>query len=554
VTKRRLSTQILVSQLSILVVTVIVGFVLFASAERGHLDREYQSRALAMAQTVAGIPLIREALEYGDSGNAIQSTAERIRVSSNAAYVVVIDLDGVRHSHPNPALIGQRVEEPLIALDGLGHTGVDNGSLGLSANGKAPVYGPSGAIVGEVSVGIMESEVTDALSRERPTFAVYFGIALLIGVIASYGLAWRIKRTTFGLELHEFATLLQEREAMLHGIREGVVAFDVAGRITVINDEARRLLDIGGDCLGRTLLDVLPPGRLREVLSGQSPGPDQIVLTDNLCLAVNRMPVQLRGRELGAIVTVRDRTELVGVLRELDNVRSLSDALRAQQHEFANQLHAVAGLIELGDPGEALALIAHSQASTAGRAEAVGERVGSTLIAALIVGKMTVAAERGVELTLSDDSWLEERPAHPQSLLTIVGNLLDNAIDAAAGGKSPSYVRLHIGQDDAGTAVAVVDSGPGIPADLRSTVFHDGYSTKPATGTVRRGLGLALVHRVVARLGGTVEVGAPPGGSFWVWLPAAAGSLTDSSPSTDLGAPTGAFQSDLVGVAGQDAS
>jgi two-component system CitB family sensor kinase len=549
-----LSTQILVSQISILVVTVIVGFVLFASAERDHLDREYQSRALAIANTVAGIPLIREALEYGDSGNAIQSTAERIRISANALYVVVIDLDRVRHSHTNPALIGQRVEEPLIALDGQDHTGVDNGSLGPSANGKAPVYGPSGAIVGEVSVGLAEKEVTEALSRERPTFAVYFGIALLVGAIASYVLAWRIKRTTFGLELHEFATLLQEREAMLHGIREGVVAFDVDGRITVINDEARRLLELGGESLGRRLVDVLPQGRLLDVLSGQSAGPDQIVLTDNLCLVVNRMPVQLRGRELGAVVTVRDRTELVGVLRELDNVRSLSDALRAQQHEFANQMHAVAGLIELGDPSEALALIAQSQANTAGRNEAVGERIGSPLIAALVVAKMTVAAERGVELALSEDSWLDERPAHPQSLLTIVGNLLDNAIDAAAGGATPSHVRLHIGQDDAGTAIEVIDSGPGVPVELAGTVFYDGYSTKPATGTVRRGLGLALVHRVIARLGGTIDVGIPPGGSFRVWLP-------DVFPTTiggarglaDVVACEEEGRSDLVGLALPDA-
>ena len=157
---------------------------------------------------------------------------------------MVIDLQGVRHSHPNPALIGQPVEEPLIALDGKGHTGVDNGSLGPSANGKAPLYGPSGNLVGEVSVGITESEVTAALHHELPTFALYFGIALAVGAAASYLLARRLKRTTFGLELHEFATLLQEREAMLHGVREGVIAFDATGRLTVVNDEARRLLGL----------------------------------------------------------------------------------------------------------------------------------------------------------------------------------------------------------------------------------------------------------------------------------------------------------------------
>src|ERR1700730_5377007 len=264
VTKRKLSTQILVSQLVILVATVLIGFALSARAERDDLDRQYRERALAIAKTVASVPLIREAMEYGDSGGAIQSTTERIRKSSGAAYVVVIDLQGIRHSHPTPALIGQPVEEPLVAVD---YTGVDTGSLGLSANGKTPIYGPSGNLVGEVSAGILESEVAGALAKERPIFVVYFGVALALGAAASYLLAWRLKRSTFGLELHEFATLLQEREAMLHGIREGVIAFDRVGRVTVINDEARRLLGIGG-AAGQPLGDLLPPGRLHGLLRG----------------------------------------------------------------------------------------------------------------------------------------------------------------------------------------------------------------------------------------------------------------------------------------------
>jgi two-component system, CitB family, sensor kinase len=523
---RKLSTQIVASQLAVLAAAALIGFGLFTNAERHHLDGQYQDRALAIAQTVASIPLIREALEYGDSGNAIQSTAERIRVASKAAYVVVLDLQGIRHSHPNPALIGQPVEEPLIALDGHGHTGVDHGSLGLSANGKAPVYGPSGNLVGEVSAGILETEITVALRRELPVFALYIAAALAAGVAASYLLARRLKRTTFGLELHEFAGLLQEREAMLHGIREGVIAFDTAGRVTVVNDEARRLLGIGTAAVGRPLDDLLPPGRLRDLLSGAQLGPDETVLTDERCLTVNRMPVTLRGRGLGAIVTLRDRTELVGVLRELDNVRGLTDALRAQQHEFANQLHTLAGLIELGDPAQALAFITETQTGSADRAETVRERVGNPLVAAMVLAKQTVAAERGVELRLADESWLGEVGGHTRALLTVVGNLLDNAIDAVGPG---GRVGLLLSEDETGTTVRVSDTGPGIDPVVVDEIFRDGYSTKAGRGPVRRGLGLALVHRVVARLGGTVEVDPGPGATFTVRLPATAEALVGTS-------------------------
>ena len=513
---RRLSTQILVSQLTILVATVLVGFALFAHEERGHLDRQYRDRALAIAWTVAGIPTIREAMEYGDSANAVQSTAERIRANSGAAYIVVIDMNRVRHSHPNPALIGQQIEEPLAVLDGKGHTGVDPGSLGPSANGKAPIYGPSGNLVGEVSAGILERDVDTALAHERPVFALYFGIALAFGILAAYLLARRLKRTTFGLELHEFATLLQEREAMLHGIREGVLGVDEAGRVTVVNDEARRLLGLHTIALGRPLAELLPAGRLRDVLTGTLGGPDETVLTDEYCLVVNRMPVCLQGRRLGAVVTVRDRTELVGVLRELDSVRGLTDALRAQQHEFANRIHTLAGLIELGDQAQALAFITELSARQDTDARSIRERIGNPLVAALLLAKQAVAAERGVTLELTAESVLGEAPDRSQVLLTVLGNLLDNAIDAGRA------VQLHLVEDPVGgITVRVSDDGPGIAPDAAARVFQDGYTTKQPRGPLRRGLGLALVQRVVTQAGGTVRVRPGPGAQFTVLLPPA---------------------------------
>lgn len=523
--RRRLSTQILASQLTIMVAALLVGFGLFVRMERGHLDQQYRQRALAIAWTVAGIPLIREAMEYGDSG-VVQSTAERVRMQSGAAYIVVIDMNRVRHSHPTPALIGQPVEEPLIALDGKAHTELDHGSLGPSANGKVPLYGPSGNMVGEVSVGILERDVDAALERELPWVALYTGIAMAVGLAASLLLAHRLKRTTFGLELHEFATLLQEREAMLHGIREGVLGFDADGRLTVANDEARRLLKLGTGGLGRPLTELLPPGRLRDVLSGEVPGPDETVLTDAHCLTVNRMPVRLQGRELGAVVTLRDRTELVEVLRELDSVRGLTDALRAQQHEFANRMHTLAGLIELGDQAQAAAFIAETEATQAGAAESIRERIDDPVVAALVMAKHTVAAERGVRLDLSEDSWLAGPASstvaqgQPRVLLTVLGNLLDNAIDAAAEGTGERRVELSLSGDERGATVRVSDSGHGVPADCLDDIFRDGYTTKAPRGQLRRGLGLALVHRVVTQAGGTVEVRPGPGAVFTVRLPA----------------------------------
>ncbi|GHK03988.1 ATP-binding protein [Streptomyces sp. NPDC003753] len=538
----KLSARILANQLFILGLTGVIGFVLFAFAQRGELDRSYEQRALAIAQSTAAEPQIRQAMADGTDNGVVQTTAERIRKASGASYVVVLDLRGIRHSHPMPQLIGEPVNEPIEVLDGRPRVGSDQGATGRSANAKAPLYGPSGKLVGEVSAGLPERYVLGELWRELPTFGLYAAIATALGSAAAYLLARRLKRTTFGLELEEIAGLFQDREAMLHGIREGVVAFDPDGRVTVVNDEARRLLGLG-TALGSRLEEVLPDGRLRRALDGTLSGTDVSVLTDEHCLVVNRMPVTLRGRELGAVVTVRDRTELIGLLRELDSVRGLTDALRAQQHEFTNRMHTLAGLLDIGDHDAAYEFAVGSAGAGQALTESVRRRIGNSLMVGLIVAKTTVAAERGVRIVLDDGSALGQDPPHLRRLLTIVGNLLDNAVDAAADGPPPAggrQVRLTLTEGPDHVTVRVADTGPGVPPGAAEAIFEDGWSTRPERGTARRGLGLALVHRLVQRHGGTVAVSEGPGAVFTVVLP-----LPDTAP-----APQGALFTTALPVGG----
>jgi two-component system CitB family sensor kinase len=275
--------------------------------------------------------------------------------------------------------------------------------------------------------------------------------------------------------------------------------------------------------VGGHLEDVVPPGRLQDLLSGEIQGKDQVVLTDEHYLTVNRMPVTLAGRPHGAVVTLRDRTELSGLLRELDSVTSLTDALRAQQHEFSNRMHTVAGLLELGETEEALQYLTDLSGAEAAFAESVRARIAPSVLVGLILAKAAVAGERGVELELTEDTWLGDTPDKVQALTTILGNLIDNAFDAVSGpgvdpGK-PGRVLVSIVEDDDGITVRVADNGPGIPAGAAEHVFIDGFTTKPDTGTMRRGLGLALVHRLVQRLGGSISATEGPGAVFTARLP-----------------------------------
>lgn len=518
---RKLSSQIFVAQLAILTATTLVGFVLFARVDRAHLDAHYQARAAAIAETVAGVPVIRRCLADEAPGCAeqIQSFATTTERQTGASYVVVIDMNRVRHSHPDRTLVGKKVSEPIVTKDGRVHTGIDNGRTGRSANARAPLYGPDGRMVGEISVGLRESSVSAALGRELPSYAVWFAVALGIGALASWGLARRLKHRTFGLELDEIARLLQEREATLHGIREGVIAFDAAGRISVINDEAQRLLRLPANALRRRLEDVLPDGRLRDVLAGPSTRQDDIVFTDDFCLVINRMPVTLGNRPHGAVVTLRDRTEMAALLRELDGEKRLSESLRAQQHEFSNRLHAIAGLLELGLGDEALQYVTEIRGTSAEFDQTLRANIAAPQIIGLLLGKAAEASERGIELVISPETWLGDSPDKIQALTTIVGNLVDNALDAAADGPPPRRVVVEILDEPAMVTVSVVDSGPGVSPATAKLMFQDGFTTKAGQDSRRRGIGLALVQRLVTRLNGSVEVSEGPGARFTVHLP-----------------------------------
>jgi two-component system, CitB family, sensor kinase len=522
--RAKLSTRILVSQVEILFVTLCIGLGLYSWLASNQLGEQYQQRALSIAQVVAGMPETRAALMADDISptSRIQELITRIQQTSGATFIVVINPNGVRLTHPLPELIGQRIIEPVHVMDGRTFVDVDPGRLGPSADGFAPVFGPNGSVLGEVSAGIQEDQVYGAFSQELPVIILFTVLTLGFGALAALLLARQLKRITFGLELHEIARLLQEREAMLHGIREGVITFDPSGNITLINDEARRLIEVHTEALGRRLDELDLDERLREVLSGAEAGADRLVLTDQHSLVVNRMSVQLGGRPLGAVVTLRDRTEVDELMQELTSTRGLTDALRAQQHEFANRMHTVSGLLELGRSTEALSFLAETTGAADGFAESVSARIGHPVVAALIVAKATVATERTVTLLLSEQSYMSEDLPSPQvvqGIVTILGNLIDNAIDAASLGPSPAHVTVRLAQTERELTIRVSDTGPGIPAGASLSIFREGFSTKESVSGAGRGIGLALVQREARRMGGEITVSEGPGPVFTVVLP-----------------------------------
>ncbi|MBO8197878.1 sensor histidine kinase [Streptomyces smyrnaeus] len=536
---RRVSSHVLAAQLALVIgVTALVSG-LFLAPLSDQLDRQAMRRALAIAQTTAARPELAaqltaaaHAAERPTARGPLQTEAERIRHATGAEYVVIMDERGIRWSHPSPSALGHHVStDPGEVLAGHDVTQIDEGTLGRSARGKVPLRDPDGRVVGAVSVGIDYANVREGLLALVPKLLMYAGGALAVGALAAYLLARRLRRRTHALAFSDISALLAEREAMLHGLAEGVVALDPGGRVRLVNDEAQRLLGLGPEALGRPVTEALGPGRTADVLAGRVTGRDLVTVRGTRVLVANRMPTA----DGGAVATLRDRTELERLGRELEGTRGLLDALRAQDHEHANRLHTLLGLLELGLYEEAAQFVTDALGVHRATAEEVTERVHDPLVSALLVGKSAVAAERGVALRLAPHSLLPDRLVDPGGLVTVVGNLVDNALDAAAGSADPAVEVELRGQDDRTVVLAVRDTGPGVPPEHRELVFEEGWSTKAAgpaadgpdgpdeAGPAHRGLGLALIRRFVQRAGGEVRVGtAPEGGAeFRVVLPEA---------------------------------
>jgi two-component system CitB family sensor kinase len=520
VTMRQILLRLGSNRILVILISALVGVTLAFRVAQSAEDNQYKQRALAIANATAAMPDVIELLIVGDPTHELPIIAERIRKKTDSSYVVIADKNGIRYSHPNPAMIGLRLDGPLPALQGISSTSTNEGSLGRSANGKTPVYGPTNQIVGMVSAGILQSKFAAENNYLWHAF-LFFGIGfILLGFLLAELLSRRLKGQKTAMELERVTSKYQEHDAMLHAINEGVITLTPQGKITLINDEALRLLNLHDGVLGKQIKEILPQGRLLDLLLGQvQQGDDELVLNENFSLRVNRRRVKQLGRDYGAVVTLRDRTEHIGLMRELDSVRNLTDALRAQQHEYSNRMHTLYGLLELRRYEEASQYLGEISSISADLAEILHDNIANPTITALLIAQVSIARERGVKLSISPDVSMDDFAIDQNALVTIVGNLLDNAIDAAAGSKHAEVSISITALSSYRKLIRVHDTGHGLPDPNPEVIFEDGYSTKTPRSGSHRGLGLAIVSRLVRQAGGEIVCFNQDGATFTVELP-----------------------------------
>jgi len=502
----RLRTQAVLFQVGLLTIVLVIGLVVSALVLRRDLEHQFEQRALAIARSVAQDDRIATLVlsSRPTADGAAQIEAENVRRATRALYVVVTDRSGIRFSHPNPSLVGGRVStDPSEALAGREVVAIQQGTLGDSARGKVPLRARDGSVVGEVSVGISTVELNARMRELVLLLALISAAALAVGVLGAVTLAHRLRRTTLGLEPEEMADLLREHVAVLGGVRDGVVAIDHVGRVTVCNPEAMRLLG-GAVRLGEPLADSGAPPVVEALFAARQPPSGVLRVISEQVVLATRLPVRRDGRDLGMVLILRDRSDLDALGRELEATRALTDALRAQAHEYTNRLHALSGMLHLGRFDEAQSYLEQLHGSVSD-----GAGVEDPYLAGLLAAKSAAASEAGVRLTVGDPTWVPGRLGQPLDAVTVVGNLVDNAIRAArVGARRPAWAEVTLVCDGEDLVVHVVDSGDGVNPGQVESVFTSGFTTRDVEPD-QHGLGLGLARQTARRHGGDVVLAHP---------------------------------------------
>lgn len=520
--KVSMQTKLLGLIISLLLFVIILLTGIYAYLESNQTEEKMGQLALQVATTVSLMPVIKGAFDTADPSTIIQPISERIRKKVGAEFIVVGNKKSIRYSHPDKWKIGKKMvggDNARALIGGEYYTSKAIGSLGPSLRGKAPILDEDGKIIGIVSVGFLMEDIQTAIFNKFVKISFFAFLVLLLGVLGSILLARNIRKDILGLEPREIASLYRERSAILLSIKEGIIAIDDKGLITMMNPSALKMLGIKENPINQPIDKVFSNTKMHRVLKSGVNETDQEMILNDKVVIVNRTPIFEKDEVVGVVASFRDKTEVKEMVNTLSEVRKYSEDLRAQTHEYTNKLYVLSGLLQLGHYQEAIDLIQLESAIHHNQNRILFEQIHDRKVQAILLGKLGKASEKKVAFIIDENSSLQPLPQHIDisKLIAILGNLIDNAFEAVQQNpaKEVSIVATDIGND---IVFEIVDNGRGIKPNEMPDIFQKGYSTKLG---IDRGYGLAIVKEVIEELSGSIEVQNQKGGGtvFSVFIP-----------------------------------
>lgn len=507
--KLKLSTLIIIVVCIVVLFSLLITSVLISKTIKETIHQTTEEKAEVIGKTVAQSEIVQSTLKKGDNDNSIQTYVSEIQQSTDVSFIVVMDMKGIRKSHPNEKRIGKHFKggDETNALHGEESASISKGTLGESLRSFTPVYA-DGKQVGVVAVGVPMKSVSEALADGNKQIIIGSIVGLVVGAIGAYLLSRYIKKILLGLEPSNIAKILGERNTMLQSVHEGIVAVDKEGKINLVNKSARDIFNkanLKGNPIGMKIDDYMESTQLPKVLELGKPELDKEQNINGVKILVNRVPLVVNNEIVGAISTFRDKTEVNKLSEQLVGVKTYADTLRAQSHEFSNRLHVISGLLQMEHYDDLKQYIHEIVELGSEENGSITSKIKDPVLAGFLIGKLSLAREQNIKLSIINHTKIPE-PKHSyitHEMITIIGNLIDNSIDSlSASAVSEKTIDVHLKYINNALIIDIVDSGLGLKGDLAHQIFEKGYSSKGE----HRGYGLHLVQQSVEKLNGEINV------------------------------------------------
>ena len=511
----KLSTMIILFVCIVVLVSLLITDLLITNTTSNNIEAQLEEKAQIVSRTVAESRVVKTGLQDKAQENNIQDYAMTIQDAADVMFVVVMNMDGIRKSHPEPDRIGNHFvggDEKRV-LQGEAYTSRSTGTLGKSLRAFTPIYDDEQNQIGAVAVGISLQAVEASIKQSQKQIVIGTVIGLIVGIIGAFLLANYIKKSLFGLEPHAIARIHEERNQMLHSVHEGIIAIDKEATIVLVNRSARRIFQKAGlmekEPIGMKINEFLPGTLLADILTDPEPDLDEEQVINGVAIITNRVPIVVNDEIVGAIATFRDKTEVNQLAEQLTGVQMYADTLRAQSHEFMNQLHVLLGMIKLEEYDQVKGFISKLVDHQAHEVGNVTRSIKDPAFAGFIIGKISYARESHVNFAIHSETTIPkpDDPSLTHELITILGNVIDNAIESVSHSEQKE-VRLELSYIDELLTMTVTDTGDGIDEHKQEEIFQKGISSKEGH---HRGFGLYLAKNRVEQLEGSIEVDSRPG-------------------------------------------
>ncbi|MEN8905324.1 MAG: ATP-binding protein [Clostridiales bacterium] len=499
------------------VFVAIVSFMPFATLTvSSNIQDKVEDNILNIAKTVAKSPFIRTALEEKDPEGEIADYVDDIYNDiSEVEFIVVADMNSKRYSHPVKERVGEKFvgnDEIKVIETGEMYISEGKGTLGKSLRVFVPIYNMNETTqIGFISVGTLMESITKAKFEAQGHIIIAAWIGLLTGFFGAVFLTKNIKKSLLGLEPEEISKLYNEKDSMLKGIHEGIVAIDSNYNINMINISALKILGLEkrykiDTLIGKPILSVFKNSRLPHIVKTGLAEYNFEQVINNTVILTNRVPIKDKKEIIGALATFKDKTQITHLAEEVTGVKLIVEALRANTHEFMNKLHVILGLIHLGEVKKAQSFIMQTVENQELIFTDIIQKIKDSNIAGLLIGKASRAKELGIHFEIDEDCKLksnEKGKITNHTLVTIIGNLLENAffaVDKSSLNKKKVYFKIL--ETDEIIQIIIKDTGIGIKESEYNKIFERGYTTKEGS----KGVGLELVIKSINILEGDINV------------------------------------------------